>query len=261
MRIIRPGNHHPPIPRIRPMKTLVSSLASLAVLAGSTSATVLLSDDFSYADGSLTSNAAWNNHSGTPGDLLVSSGQAVVQHGIPSEDANTVFADQAAGTVYFGIDFRLDDLGTPIVGTDGEYFAHFNSGSFVSRLSIEQAQGSGDFAVGIATGSSSPDAQWATDLSFGTTYRATVAYDIDNDQAELWIDAASESDTSILGAVVPSSTTVSAFSLRQSDSSANETIRVDNLIVATTFAETIPETTSALLGALGLLTLLRRRRS
>ena len=53
--------------------------------------TELFSDDFAYADGSLTSNAKWARFSGTVGDLLVSGGQAVVQHGTPSEDAQAVF--------------------------------------------------------------------------------------------------------------------------------------------------------------------------
>ena len=245
------------------MKTLTSSLAILATLVGSASASVIVSEDFSYSDGSLTTNAAWNTISGTTGDLLVSSGQAIVQHGIPSEDANTVFTAQTSGTVYFSLDFLVQDLGAPYSGSDAEYFTHFTAGaSHVARLYVATPSGSGDFTVGIANSSSSAVASWATDLSFDTVYLAVVAYDIDNNATSLWIDPSSEGDTSIDSVSGTASLTISKVGLRQSDSSQNETITVDNLVVATIFDEVIgvPEPTSLLLGALGLLGLLRRRR-
>ena len=52
---------------------------------------VIVSDDFTYSDESLVGNGGWVNHSGTPGDLLVASGQVVVEHSTPSEDANFTF--------------------------------------------------------------------------------------------------------------------------------------------------------------------------
>jgi len=74
---------------------------------------------------------------------------------------------------------------------------------------------------------------------YGTTYRATVKYDQDNNIAQLWIDAAVEGDTSILGTdeVDPGDSMV-AFGLRQSDSELNEGVLVDNLRIATTFSAT-----------------------
>lgn len=209
---------------------------AFALAAQTASAAIIVSETFSYPDGSLVPNGGWATTSGTAGDLLVASGEAVVQHGVPSEDATLVFA-APGGAVYFGIDFHVDSLGVPWSGTDDEYFAHFVAGSFKARLDVTAPTGGGDFTVGISTNASTADAIWATDLTYDTTYRAVVRYDQDTDQAQLWIDATLESDTSILGLAGTGPTVLTAFNLRQSDSSQNETVRVDNLCIATTFNE------------------------
>ncbi len=205
--------------------------------------TLPISDDFTYADGSLVGNGEWTNHSGNLGDLLVASGQAVVQHGTPSEDANLEF-QPVSGDIYFAFDFSVDDLGMPYsnVGTDFEYFAHLmaSGGSFSARVDIVPPSASGDYSVGIGSVSSTADATWATDLMYDTTYRVTVRYNQDTNIAELWINASSESDTSILGAdETDPGNSITQFALRQSDSDENETIRVDNLIISETFDGTL----------------------
>ncbi|WP_430928613.1 T9SS type A sorting domain-containing protein [Polaribacter marinivivus] len=197
-------------------------------------------EDFSYTDGSLTSNPLWNGFSGTSGDLMVESGQAVVQHGTPSEDAQIQF-EPVSGNIYYALDFTVVDPGNPIPGTDNEYFALFKDTGFgfVGRLDIVPPTNSGDFTVGIATDGGIADSVWATDLSYGVKYRATVKYDQDKDIAQLWINASSETDTSILGADLEDpGRTVVAFALRQSDSDLNEKILVDNLKIGATFSET-----------------------
>ncbi len=248
------------------MKAAVAASMALMLSVGTADASIVAFDNFDYPDGSLVPNGGWANHSGTAGDLLVESGQAVVQHGTPSEDANKPFAT-GTGAIYYGIDFSIDDLTAPFAGTDFEYFAHFSDGgtfNFVARLDVQAPTGSGDYTVGIATASSTADATWGTDLTYGTVYRAIVRYDQDGSQAQLWINPALESDTSILGAdLTDPGLTVSAFALRQSDSSENETIRVDNLVVGTTFGDVlhpVPEPATLALMAFGGLALLRRRR-
>ena len=183
----------------------------------------------------------WITNGGTLGDLMVSSGEALVQHGTPSEDAILIFAP-VSGNIYYALDFTVLDPGSPISGTDNEYFAHFKDSGFgfSARLDIVPPSATGDFSVGIASDESTADAVWATDLSFGEDYRATVRYDQDNNIAELWIDAAVETDPSILGEDRDNpGDTVEAFGLRQSDSDLNEGVLVDNLSIGTTFAETI----------------------
>jgi len=172
------------------MKKLYFLLCTLLITSVSFGQ-VIASDDFNYPDGSLVPNGGWTNHSGNAGDLLISSGLAVVQHGTPSEDANLPFT-AISGNIYYALDFSVDDLGAPYsnVGTDFEYFAHFLVGTttFSARLDIVPPTGGGDFTVGIASDESTADTVWATDLTYGVTYRAIVRYDQDNNIAQLRIE-------------------------------------------------------------------------
>jgi hypothetical protein len=246
------------------MISMLCGMVALVLTPLQSHATVLAFDNFDYPDGSLVPNGGWTNHSGASGDLLVSSEQVVVQHGTPSEDANLAFAT-TAGDVYYGIDFSVDAISAPTWGTDNEYFAHFRTGfNFTARLDVVGPTGVGDFSVGIASDDSTADAIWATDLTFGTTYRAVVRYDQDGNQAQLWINAALESDTSILGDDQSDpGDTIDSFALRQSDSDNNETVRVDGLVVGMTFDDVVsavPEPTSIVLLFVGLLGISNRRR-
>ena len=188
----------------------------------------------------MVGNGAWANHSGTAGDLLVSSGQALVNTVGSSEDANLPFSP-VSGVIYFGIDITVN-AAAPITGTDFEYFAHFKDAAFnfAARVDIVAPTGGGDFSVGIASDESTADATWATDLTFGTTYRVVVKFDQALNISQLWVDASAEGDTSIMGEdrADPGDSIVS-FGLRQSNSSGDETILVDNLIVSQTFGETL----------------------
>lgn len=200
---------------------------------------VILSDDFTYPDGDLVNNAAWDNHSGSGSFIQVSGGQAVLVHGSGSrEDANTPFTP-VAGEIFFGIDFSVS-AGSNISGSDNEYFMHFKDGGsgFRGRVDIVEPSSGGNYSIGISSSTSTAQATWATDLTFGVTYRATVGYDQDTGLARLWIDASSLGDTNISG-TPDGATSISAFALRQSTSAENETITVDNLIVAQSFGETL----------------------
>ena len=241
-------------------------LVAGAVFAAATpaQADVIAFDNFGYPDGSLVPNGGWAHHSGNSGDLLVSGGQVMVQHGVPSEDANLAFAP-VPGMIFYGINFMVADLGHPYSGTDNEYFAHFRTGfDFSARLDVVEALGGGDFSVGIASDESVADTIWPADLSFGVSYRAVVGYDQDANIAMLWIDATVFTDPSILGEDRPDpGDSVTSFALRQSDSSENELIRVDGLVLGTTFEDVvskIPAPASlALLGLAGLVGTRRRR--
>ncbi|NRA93648.1 MAG: hypothetical protein HRU26_13390, partial [Psychroserpens sp.] len=206
--------------------------------------TLPLYDDFSYADGSLVGNGGWETTGGNAGDFLVASGQAVVQHGTPSEDVNIPFAS-VSGDVFFAFNMTVPDIGAPIGdggGTDFEYFAHFKDDSFgfATQLDIVAPTGGGDYTLGIASDATTADATWPTDLFYDTSYRVTVRYNQDNNIAELWVDASSQSDPSVLGMdLADPGTTIAAFSMRQSDSNDNESILIDDLAVTQTFAETL----------------------
>ncbi len=205
---------------------------------------VILAEGFSYADGSLVPNGGWAREGGTAGDFQVSSGQAVVQHGTPSEDVKLAFTS-VAGDIYAGFDFSVDDLGAPFSGTDFEYFTHLD---FRARMDVQAPTGGGDYTVGISSSSSTAEATWGADLTFGTVYRAIIKFDQVTGTATLWIDPAVSTDTSIVGSDA-GAFSISEFELRQSDSSENETVRVDDLMIGQTFNDVLvfaPPTNPAL---------------
>lgn len=226
------------------MRKYIIFAAAIFLVAGTTLAVELGFDNFDYADGSLVANSggAWVSHSGAAGNLLVAGGQVVVQHGTPDEDANFPFTAQTTGDVFFGFDFIVNSTSV-IPGTDNEYFAHFMDGGFgyTGRIDIVPANtGGNDYTVGISSGSSTAETIWATDLTFGTTYRVVVRYNIEADEAQLWIDASVPADASITGTTDPGNgLEVHRFGLRQADSDNNETILVDGLVVGTAFTDVV----------------------
>ena len=195
---------------------------------------VILAEGFSYADGSLVPNGGWAREGGTSGDFQVSSGQAVIQHGTPSEDVKLAFSS-VTGDIYVAFDFSVDDLGAPYSGSDNEYFAHLD---FRARMDVVAPSGGGDYSVGISSSTSSAQATWGTDLTFGTTYRAVIKFDQVTGTAQLWIDPTVSTDTSITGSDA-GAFTVGEFEMRQSDSSENETVRLDNLMIGQTFNDVL----------------------
>ena len=221
------------------------------LISGASFGQVLASDDFNYPNGSLVPNNGWTNHSGTEGDLLIASNRLIIEHGAPSEDAHLPFT-AVSGKIYFAFDFIVVDPGAVIPDGDNEYFAHFHevgAFNFRGRMDLVAAPGGGDFSVGISSTGSTADATWPNDLTYGTSYRATVMYDQDANMAQLWIDASTEADASILGADEDDpGTVINGFAVRQSDSDLNESIIMDNLIVSQSFNETLSTKESAIDG-------------
>ena len=225
---------------------LASPVTAISTFNTYQTQTLPIIEDFEYSDGSLSSNPSWNSFSGTLGDLLVSSGQAVIQQGTTSsEDVNIAFGSRT-GDVFYALDFTVTDPGGIITGSDYEYFAVLKDDgyNYRARLDVAEAINGGDFTIGISTIGGTADAVWATDLSYGTTYRATVRYNQESNISELWIDATASTDTSILGIdQADPGTTVTQFALRQADSSMDESIIIDNLTVSQTFSETLSSNT------------------
>ncbi len=235
--------------------SLVFSLSGILMISNA-SAVVLLSEDFSYPDGSLVPNGAWENHSGTAGDLLIVGGAAVVQHGTPSEDANVLFGTADSGVLTATFDVVVSD-DAAIGGGDYEYFAHFmtrGTSTFRAKLDIVEPTGGGDYTFGIASSANISDATLATDFSFGNTVSLSISFDFATGEASLTVGS-----ETITGAGLGAGQSLDAFGLRQSDSSNNEAITVDNLVISDN--SVVPEPSTALLGGLALLGLLGRRRA
>ncbi|TWT73651.1 PEP-CTERM motif protein [Posidoniimonas polymericola] len=232
--------------------------AALFALVSNVQAATLVDETFSYPDGSLVPNGGWVNHSGTLGDLLVSGGQAVVEHGAPSEDAHLIFGAVSTGVLTADFDIVVND-DSVIAGNDFEYFAHFmldGSFNFGARLDIVAPTdaASGDFTLGIATTSSTAESTLPTDFSFGQSIPVSLSFDFDAGLASVTAGGNTATSTSVfLGE------TYDSFALRQSDSSNNESIMVDNLIVSGTLD--VPEPASIALALLGVVAIGARRRN
>ncbi len=231
------------------MKKLMSFVFAALFAATTANAATLLTEDFSYPDGSLVPNGGWVNHSGTAGDLLVDSGAAVVEHGAPSEDAHVKFVGTplSSGVVTATFDIVVDD-DTVIGGGDYEYFAHFmeeGTFNFVARLDIVAPEDGGDYTLGISADTSTAQAVLGVDFAFGDTVAVTLSYDISTAIATL--SAGGETEFSSVG---NTNDLVDSFAFRQSDSSNNETIIVDNLVV-TGPDPVVPEPTSVALVLFG----------
>jgi hypothetical protein len=123
---------------------------------------------------------------------------------------------------------------------------------FRARTDVVAPSGAGDFPLGIATSSSTAETTLPTDFTFGNTVPVMIVFNIDTGLATLTAGGNTISSTTVsLG------NTVESFGLRQSNSSSDELIVVDNLTLS---YEGVPEPSTALLGSLALLGLLRRKR-
>lgn len=244
------------------MKRKSTSLAVLAFSAlaavSSQGAVLYNSSDFSFTDGDIVGQDNWAAHSAAasvPVQVNVAGEITLTQGSGSREDVNVGVTPIAVGqTYYYGFDMVVSG------GSTNVYFAHFKDSAFdfTTRLFLTAFTGS-DFTLGLSASSSNPDVTWATGLDFGTLYRVIGSYSADDQLTRVWVNPVDESSTSI-SFTDSAAAAVSAFALRQA--SGNSTQIVSNVIVATTFNEAaiIPEPTAALLGGLGLLTLLRRRR-
>jgi len=237
------------------MKKFFGALTLCLACASFANADIVFTDSFDYADGNLVGNGSWVNHSGTGDFIQVVDGQAVFSHGGGSrEDASVVLDTYTSGLLKATFDVVVTDdaFGT---GTDFEYFAHFfDSGdsNFRSRVDI-QSSDSGDYTFGISE-SSTAEATLSQAFSFGETVTLMMQFDFEAGASSLMVGSETIATTS--GAA---GETLNAFALRQSNSSNDETISIDNLQIEFT---AIPEPASAVIfGLAGLGLCVVRRRS
>lgn len=230
-----------------------------AGVAGSASATTLVVEDFTYSDGDLTtvSGGTWGAHSGAGSSpVQVTSGAAVFSHGGGSrEDASIGFSLKKVGVLTAAFDLVVND-DDGISGTDFEYFAHFFLGgdfNFRSRVDVVAPNGSGDYSLGIATSDSTAEATLTTDFDFGETVAVEITFNFDTGLSSLTVGSETVGTSE-----VELDELLNRFALRASNSSSDETITVDNVVIS----HVVPEPASlALLGLGGLCLLgsLRRK--
>jgi hypothetical protein len=240
-------------------KFMIPSAVLLAgFLMGSAKADTLLSDSFNYADGDLltVSGGLWTLNSGSTA-LNVLSGQAIVTSANSQDDAQA-FAAASSGTLYYGFDATV----TSVPGTTGSYIATLWDGEtgsatdYVARLQVAQGSTTSKVKFGILNDTGNAVVFYGSEFDLSTAVRIVVAFDFSTMTSTLWINPTDASSTSITDTVAASfsnpSNTLGNFLLRQA--SGIGTTAVDNLTVATTFAEVaaVPEPATVALIALGL---------
>lgn len=251
-------------------------------------ADVLLNEPFAYPDGWITtvSGSLWTVHSPAPPaeNLLVSSGAATINQGDATggrDDAARLLSSTVDPSVdnttklYASLSVSFSALPFESGTSVGSYFAHFKSSAaneFYGRLGASTVGATaGSFRVGIGTETWGAATVFAPqDLALNTTYNLVVRYDLAADRATLWVNPVDESSPSVTSTDAPSyaAGTINAFALRQGTSAvsgnngAPGVLAVDDLRVATSFAEAVPEPGGAALALLGgcVLLVLRRGR-
>lgn len=237
-------------------KSFPLALSSLALTAQASFAAVVFTENFGYPDGPLVGAAGspWASHSGTAGQSNVLGGAAVVT-GAESEDVN---ANIAGGSGFFfndGVLTATFDVNFSALPTaSGSYFAHFrDSTTFRGRVfATTTGAAPGFFRLAIAD-TTTTVAPVATDLSLNSNYLVTMSLNVATGRSSLSINGG----TVVIATDATTPANVSTFALRQATSIG--TMSIDNVVIDATVAA-VPEASTAALGLLAGLGLLRRRR-
>jgi endonuclease/exonuclease/phosphatase family metal-dependent hydrolase len=226
------------------VKKAVFCIAAFLLSATLSGAALLLSDSFSYPDGSLVtvSGGVWVHHSGSVGEVAVASGRVYLSEA-NTEDVNASLAGQpyaSSGTTnVFYASFTVKFTTLPSSG--GTYFAHFKNSSSTFRARIWALTGgaeSGKFRLGISSiDSSAASVTNTTDLSRNQDYIVVTRLVNSNSvtTSQLWINPTAESDPSVSITESTSGFTVVSYALREN--TGEGALNLDNLRVGTSFAD------------------------
>ena len=270
------------------MKAQAILFAGLLCVFSRAAAALIATDNFDYANGSVagrTGGSGWNNQFvdevGAPaqspsdwdvdfgnapavaaGALATNGGGARREFGgagegsaFPSNEREGAF--RGTGRWFLGVTVRIDAL----AGAGTAQWAGVSSIDFgTERLfwgmtyqtTATRYFGFDDPAYG-ATLSSIP-------VAANTTYMMVAMLDFDNDRMALWVNPDGNDTQSSYDVSRAYTGTNWSSAVRLASSSGTGAIW-DNIRIATTFAEAVPEPSAAALAALGLLAASRRRRA
>lgn len=242
------------------MKKSLTIIALLVATVTVANAVVLLNEPFNV-DGTMgtTPYASWTSISGTGDQLLVNSTTGLA-FGPSDRDYSQTYTAEA-GTVFAGFDLTVSTL--PASGT--EYIMAFADGTgFDGRIFVSSISSGANFSLGVSIASNTASLAPAT-LNLNTTYRVLSSYSPTTDSISLWVGTYNENAPAVSTTGTDGSTVSNAFVIRQAGAFDNgaSALSIQNLTVATSFTEVIPEPSTYLLlgiGAAFMIWNLRRRR-
>ncbi len=260
------------------MKKHNSICCGLLLIAATANATTLFSDSFSYPDGNLVGQGSWLQNGATAVNPIQASGGKATMLAT-GQDINAALSSSFnlvdGSTFYIGSTINISSA-----TATGDYFLHWsptNSSSvFISRLNARSS--GGGFQLGyLETSGTGSSLTWgSTVLNMNQDYRVVVAYNVlagsTNDSANVYVnptDYAVESNntpylTDAWTSTLAETVILGAVNLRQGGATTGAALSLDDLYVATTFAEmqVVPEPTSLCLVMVSVgAGLLRRRKA
>ncbi|HWN93396.1 MAG TPA: hypothetical protein VNT99_00045 [Methylomirabilota bacterium] len=229
------------------MKTLTLSSILLCAIMANVNAAILLSDNFTYADGVLTnvSSGKWRHTSGGADQVNVVSEQVELTRS-ETEDvaASLATAYSASSPAVLYVKFNVTVSTLPL-GANGNYFAHLDGGSARARIFVTTnaalpgfpGAAPGKFRFGIANATTAATGVWLSDLNLSETYTVVARLSVNTGTAELLVNPTSENDLAVPAGDGASAASVNSFAWRQDTGMG--TLTVDNLVVATSFTEAL----------------------
>lgn len=251
----------------RPSLPLLAALIAVVTTSPLHAVTAIYSTDFNsptYGDGGIIGQDGWilSNSVTNPINVANTATNGTVSLTTSGQDIRRVFTP----TISTGSAYLKADITVGSAQSGGDYFLHLSDGgtsNLLARVYIKSSGAGFVMALGTSSGTSGL-IYGSTELNFTTPYTLLARYDFvagaANDTGALFINPTTD-DGSGDAPYVPATTTgtdatvIGGIGLRQGTASTAPTVIVDNLVVS------IPEPSTALLGTLGLLGLLRRRRS
>jgi hypothetical protein len=238
------------IQRLKTTHSLILTAAVFCITLYKTqcNAETWILEDFPYANGPLTTQAAsnWLHTSGSDQQIQIIDSMLFLTEK-DSEDAvieipGGPIAIDTGLPLYVAFDLTVNARPSG----NGNYFAHLRGSSpstFRGRIFIIPG-GDGEneqFELGVSSGGSAANDAIKYPDSFETrlAYKIILKYTVSTGTTQLWVNPASEDSNSVTTIDTPSPRDIVGFAVRQSLSSGNGigSLTVDNLVIASTFQE------------------------
>lgn len=265
----------PTFMKSRSLFSAAFALSVLGALPASGALSLLYSTTFSsptYSDGGLIGQDGWAI-TGTATNNPVLVANASTNGNVPlvttGQDVNRPLGSAGSAGSTFLVSATINLSATQATG---DYFMHLGDGgtsNLIGRVYARSATGGFQLAYLSSSGTPAAGAWGTTVLSLATSYNILFRYDYVagaiNDTGSLWVnptanDLLGGGDAPYVGLTISGTDptgSLSTINLRQGATASAPTLTIDNVSVS---GDLIPEPSVMLLGALGVLGILRRRR-